>query len=363
MTHVAFYAPMKATNNPRPSGDRELARAFVHALRTGGNRVSIAALLRSWEGRGDARRQAAIAARGHTIAEALVRRWRHEPPDLWFTYHLYHKAPDWIGPQVSRALSIPYVVAEASIADKQRDGRWHPGYTASLDAVQNAAAIICLNPGDREALLRYRGAEAIHLLKPFHERPQAVAEVGRHPVPRLIAVGMMRAGDKLESYRQLAEVLQQVADRDWRLTVVGDGEQRNTVEALFREQAERVTFTGRLPPDRVQLALAQHDLCVWPAHNEALGMALLEAQLCGVPVVAGGTSGVATVVEHGVTGLLSEPGDTAGMADAVRQLLGDQLRLQTMAHAAQRRAGAQHSVEAAAQALNRILSGCRTQRH
>ena len=43
-------------------------------------------------------------------------------PELWFTYHLYHKAPDWLGPRIAGALGIPYVVAEASFAPKQAGG-------------------------------------------------------------------------------------------------------------------------------------------------------------------------------------------------------------------------------------------------
>ena len=34
--------------------------------------------------------------------------------DLWFTYHCYYRKPDWLGPIVTRALGIPYVIAEAS---------------------------------------------------------------------------------------------------------------------------------------------------------------------------------------------------------------------------------------------------------
>jgi len=47
---------------------------------------------------------------------------RAEQPALWFTYHLYHKAPDHIGPVVARQLGIPYVLAEASYAAKQARG-------------------------------------------------------------------------------------------------------------------------------------------------------------------------------------------------------------------------------------------------
>jgi glycosyltransferase involved in cell wall biosynthesis len=359
MKHVAFYAPMKAPNNPRPSGDRELARLLVRALRAAGYYVSMASQLRSWEGRGDQQRQTAIARRGRRIADALVRRWRGHPPDFWFTYHLYHKAPDWIGPLVCRELGIPYIVAEASVADKQRNGPWAAGYTASLQALRSAAAIVCLNPIDRDALLRYRTADAMHLVRPFCAPPTLPddAHTAQRSVARLVAVGMMRDGDKFESYRQLAAVLRRVDDIPWRLTVIGDGEKRAAVEALLSGHEQPVHYLGCVQPSVARQTLADCDLCVWPAHNEALGMALLEAQMHGVPVIAGRSPGVASIIEHGVTGLLTEPGDVGALADALRQLLANPARRQAMAQAARDRSHARHSLDAAAQRLHAILSG------
>ena len=63
------------------------------------------------------------------------------------------------------------------------------------------------------------------------------------------------------------------------------------------------------------------DLYLWPAINEAYGMAFLEAQAAGLPVVAGRTGGVPAVVADGVTGLLTPIGDAAAFAGAVARLL------------------------------------------
>src|SRR5579859_5659357 len=115
MARIAFYAPLKPPDHQTPSGDRRVARLFVEALRHAGNDVFVASRLRSFDGAGDPARQARIAARSGQIANRLIDRWRRQPhaaPDLWFTYHLYYKAPDWIGPAVSQALRIPYVTAE-----------------------------------------------------------------------------------------------------------------------------------------------------------------------------------------------------------------------------------------------------------
>ena len=62
--------------------------------------------------------------------------------------------------------------------------------------------------------------------------------------------------------------------------------------------------------------LATSDIFVWPGTGEAYGIAYLEAQASGLPVVAQATAGVPTVVRHGVTGLLTAPQDDAAFAAA-----------------------------------------------
>src|SRR6185503_3774124 len=89
---------------------------------------------------------AALAAR--YASQALCRPTAAQP-QLWFTYHLYHKAPDWIGPRVADAVGIPYVVAEASFAPKrQANGPWRTGHAAVESALRRADAVIALNSAD-----------------------------------------------------------------------------------------------------------------------------------------------------------------------------------------------------------------------
>src|SRR5262245_934799 len=96
---VAFYAPLKPPSHPVPSGDRRIARLLLQALRRGGHDVRVISTFRSYESAGDRAKQDEIERRGAREAERLLRtklkRWR---PQAWFTYHLYQKAPDWLGP-------------------------------------------------------------------------------------------------------------------------------------------------------------------------------------------------------------------------------------------------------------------------
>src|SRR5215207_1100614 len=129
---------MKAPDHPAPSGDRTMARLLLKALVKAGFRPELASALRSWDRAGDAAFQDEVRRSSGAEADRLVARWTDaragDRPRLWFTYHLYYKAPDWIGPPVADALRIPYVLAEASRAGKRARGAWaaaHAGAEAA----------------------------------------------------------------------------------------------------------------------------------------------------------------------------------------------------------------------------------------
>jgi glycosyltransferase involved in cell wall biosynthesis len=175
---------------------------------------------------------------------------------------------------------------------------------------------------------------------------------------------MMRPGDKLASYRLLAESLRDLADMAWRLEVVGDGEARRAIELLFAPMAERVRFHGEVFDHAVLRALYDTaHLFVWPAVNEAYGMALLEAQARGCPVVAGAFGGVASVVRDGETGRLTPPGDARALAEAVRSLLSDPPAMRRLGCAARRFVAEErttgHAAERLRSALMPLVEGAR----
>lgn len=372
---VAFYAPMKPPDHPTHSGDRLIARLFLEALKRGGHTPALASRFRSFEGHGDVRRQHRLRAVGERLAARVVRRLRRlgpgERPDCWFTYHLYHKAPDWIGPKVCGALDIPYVVAEASVAPKQARGPWRDGFVAATDAIAGADLVVTLNRRDLPGLQSVvpDSSRLVHL-KPFLDlslfendgdagaRARLETELGiPHGTPLLVTVAMMRAGAKLESYRVMAAALRALAGVPWHLLVVGDGAERPRVEAAFAPVAERVRFLGAHAATEVAGLLGACDLFVWPAVGEALGMAMLEAQAAGLAVVAGNDGGVADLVRDGETGRVVAPGDAEAFAAAVAELLDDPRRRQEMGSAARHRVRSEHALDAAGATLAGWLDG------
>ena len=350
---IAFYAPLKPADHPTPSGDRRVARLFLDALRRAGHQPFVASRLRSYDGAGDAVHQARVAATARATAARLLRRWRREPdaaPELWLTYRLYYKAPDWLGPTISAALGIPYVIAEASYAPKRAGGSWEIGHRAVEEALGRADAVLGLNPADRECVVPLlQSPQRWVVLPPFLDARRYGARPARPPSspPRLIAVAMMRPGDKLASYRLLGAALAQLLDLPWSLDIVGDGPARAAVESALAPLGSRVSYQGALGEAAIARALADADLCVWPALNEAFGMALLEAQASGVAVVAGKSGGVAGIVVSGETGLLVPPGDVASFAAAVRRLILDDAARAAMGVAARAKVEREHDLPAA----------------
>ena len=319
---------------------------------------------RSFDRCGDRDRQARLHALGARVARRLVARLRDAaPPDVWFTYHLHHKAPDLLGPAVSRSLRIPYVVAEASLAPRQRDGPWAAGHALARDAIRAAAIVIALNPDDVEQvrLARHAGAP-VASLAPFidvaafaggiaHERRTRTAR----DAPRLVAIAMMRDGAKLASYRLLASTLARLRDLHWELRVVGDGPARSSVEAAFFDLNDRVAFLGAGSAAHIASLLHESDLFLWPAVDEAIGIVFLEAQACGVPVIGANTPGVAAVVAAGRTGLLVAPGDADAFAAATRRMILDARARASMGQAAFRYVCERHDLPTAAARLDAML--------
>ena len=378
---IAFYAPLKSPTHPTPSGDRRVGRLLMDALRQGGHSVALASEFRSFEGVGDPAQQTLIRNEGGVIADRLLEQWlagaRQERPELWFSYHLYYKAPDWIGPRVSKVLGIPYVVAEASYAAKRACGPWAQGHIATRDAIQAARLLLCPTQHDVAGLQQVAVAPTLVVrLPPFldptpyrlaaqtrdaHRASLGVAHGLPVQVPWLVVVAMMRSGDKLASYRQLAQALERLMDLPWQILVVGDGLERAEIQGLLEQAAPgRARFLGERGGDELVAIYAAADIFIWPSVNEAYGMAMLEAQAAGVPVVSCAVRGVPDVVCDGRTGLLAAPDDAAGLAQLTRELLLDSTRRVAMGRAAAQFVFEERSVGVAARLLDVALGNLKS---
>ncbi len=326
-----------------------MARNVMAALARPDWSIDLVSEFRSFDKHGDPALQARLIDQGARIAEELVDQggW-----DAWVTYHSYYKAPDLLGPVVARALGIPYVVAEATRASKRRGGPWDVFEQKAEQVCDATEVLFYLTSRDSVSLGDHlKGGQQLVHLAPFLGL-EALPEAATPRKPVILIVAMMRAGDKLRSYKIAAEAMRHL-EGDWAVEIAGDGPVRADVEALFGPFGPRVQFLGALDAAEMGAAYRRASVLLWPGVNEAFGMVYLEAQAHGVPVVAENRPGVCDVVAE--AGLLAQ-GAPIGLAQELHRLLNNGAYHSKRADAARERVEKYHLLGAARSTLWHALT-------
>lgn len=335
-----------------------MARQLMKAMRLCGHDVHVVLELRSFlrEPAGDAAEALKLTARAERARIAAD--WqKNGSPDVWFCYHPYYKARDLLGPKLCRDFSISYVTAEASYSPKRNASGWADIQEGLLSDLRAADINICFTQRDRAGLIKADPDIATAMLPPFIDTAAFAKTVPQPLAHRLVTVAMMRTGDKLESYRALVEALSRLPeDLPWTLDIVGDGPEHDAVRQMFDAlDARRLIWHGECDAAAIADILSRASLYVWPGHGEAYGLAYLEAQAAGLPVISEHVAGVPEVVRDGETGILTPPGDVQAYADAILRMLTDTQLRQAMAKNARRFAIEERSLQSAAATLKHIL--------
>jgi len=123
------------------------------------------------------------------------------------------------------------------------------------------------------------------------------------------------------------------------LMIYGQGQQENTDVWPCP-----VHWLGRIYDDRVlALAYSAADLMAVPSRQDNLPNAALEAQSCGIPVIAFSVGGLSDIVAHGETGWLAKPFDTDDLAKGIVWILADDARHAALSQVARKRAVERYS--------------------
>ena len=208
---------------------------------------------------------------------------------------------------------------------------------------RRAARVICIT----EALRRFNvqrvglSAEKLTVVPYGLDEPPVAWGTNELELPggkRVVAVS------RLVPQKGLDVAVEAMAGIDATLVVLGEGPERERLEALARARGVRLLLPGRVGD--VAGILRRADLLVHPARWEGFGLALLEAMLCGLPVVASRVSSIPEIVVDGQTGVLVPPDDARELAAALQRVLADPGELGAQGLA---RARAQFSVAAMAE--------------
>jgi rhamnosyl/mannosyltransferase len=159
---------------------------------------------------------------------------------------------------------------------------------------------------------------------------------GDDDLPVILFVG------RLVYYKGLEYLVDALTDVEARLVVVGDGDQRDNLEAQAAAAGvdDRVHFLGEVVGDRLHALYDRGDVFALPssAPSEAFAIVQLEAMASHTPVVNTDLpTGVPWVSKHGETGLTVPTEDPAALAAALNELIDDPERRKTLGAAGRAR--------------------------
>jgi glycosyltransferase involved in cell wall biosynthesis len=257
--------------------------------------------------------------------------------------HLYHG--DLYGFLASRLVPVPRLVSTIQainffweVEAGTRRARWraaslvYRGIYRAFDGLATCSAAVreavCTRRGlkiHRDRVTVIHNSMDLEELKPNTERKRATGScsgvAGESRPKRLIAVANF---GRYKGHRILLQAMAKLpTDPAVECWLVGDGPEKARMERLARDLGlmNRVRFLGYRQD--VSALLHQCDLFVLPSLWEPFGIALVEAMVSGVPVLACRAGGVPEIVTDGETGLLVPPGDADALAAGLRRLLLD----------------------------------------
>jgi glycosyltransferase involved in cell wall biosynthesis len=256
----------------------------------------------------------------------LLRVLRRERPDL---VHLHSRrgADPW-GAVAARLASVPVVLSRRVDNPESRwQVRWKYRLYDHVITISEAIRNVLLAEGvPPEQVTCVHSAVDTELYRPGCDREWFLRELRLEPADRV--VGMVAQFIERKGHLVLLEAVPHVVAGipGARFVLFGRGPLLVKMEAevASRGLLGAVRFGGfREDLHRVLPCL---DVLVHPALMEGLGVSLLQAAACGVPIVGAGVGGIPEVVRHGETGYLTDPGDAGATGDFLARLLEDPAR-------------------------------------
>jgi len=258
----------------------------------------------------------------------LVRTWRDRDtvtrvvgaldprPDLTLCFQTF--VSGWIGVHLQRRFGIPAVVWVRG-EDEIRLARWRTRLTSP--AVWRAARGVLVQSDEmRAALLAELDPASRARLEPrLVVVPNGIelpaGETGATRGDRVLVVARLRP------IKGVDLAIEAIAAAGGGLTVAGDGPERAALEARARARGLDARFLGAVGRDRLD-TLYREAACLVLASRfgEGFPNVVLEAMAHGCPVIATRVTGVTTLVQDGVNGLVVPPDDVAALRDAVIRL-------------------------------------------
>ena len=171
-----------------------------------------------------------------------------------------------------------------------------------------------------------------------------------HPV--FLFVGKVIHQKGVKFLLEACSILQQQGYQKYTLLIIGDGEQRETLEAFTQNQglSDRIRWLGWLSYDTLGTYFTGADVFVFPSLEDIWGMVVLEAMAFGKPILCSKWAGASELVVDGENGYIFEPQEPEKLAELMRRFIDEPNLIFSMGRNSQQLIS-HHTPEAAANFL------------
>jgi len=364
--NIFFHTPFKPLEHPTPSGDLVIATGLVAYLKRCHHDVHPVAAVRArwlyW--------RPWVWPRLLSDYRRAAKSIKSRQPQLWMTYHSYYKAPDLLGPAVCRTAGLPYVIFQGIYSTKRRRNiKTWPGFMLNQYALQRSNYVFTNKKRDWTNLKRIIPEHRLTYLKPGLEvnnftynqraREKARQTWGIGNVPVILTAAMFRQDVKTQGLLWLIRCLGHLKKTldDFVLIIAGDGKEKSKiVRSAAKHLPGQHRFLGKISRDKMVEFYSAGEIFAFPGINESLGMIYLEAQSCGLPVVAFRNGGIPEVVINGETGILTDMFSKQQYIEAIKKLLINNELREEMGRNARRYVHAHHNIDMNYHKIEEILN-------
>lgn len=166
-----------------------------------------------------------------------------------------------------------------------------------------------------------------------------------HEPPVVLFVGEMLERKGIVVLLDALDMLDEQGGVEYEPRIIGDNRpgldpDKDAMVELIRSRGRADAMTGPLARDEVYRHLSEADVYVFPTYTEGQPFTVIESLAAGVPIVASDIQAITNMIDHGVNGILVDPGDARGFATAIGDLLSDPQRRRSMSAANRELAGA-----------------------
>ena len=246
-------------------------------------------------------------------------------PDL---IHVHFAVPN--GPAAmlaAKKMKVPYVITahlgDIPGASPEKTKKWFSYIQPFTPPIwKKAARVIAVSEFSKQmALNSYNvpidvipnGIDYVRIKNP---------EIIQHDTPEIVFAGRFVPQKNLP---QIVKTLARVKDLNWHATLVGDGQDRETLLDAVKESEleERVSFPGWKTPEEVIEIFHHSDILFMPSLTEGLPVTGIQGMASGLALLLSNAGGNPEIIRSGVNGFIHDPKDTDGFAKDLRDLLTD----------------------------------------